>query len=234
VTTRHHSPDALGSALGKGHKVTFFQGRRDRLDAFRRGDRKVLAELFHHYVGDVALVLRRGFQVRNTTTGITFPTLGSGTAPAGPSDAPSLDGLWAAPWPTTLHASALSFSMAQPGCSCRKPQTALSTLLANGDAGMSSPSGLDIYVLKQLSSVASGTLTVVPSRPRPKGSLMRSYSAKWSSRTTWRRCFMGRCLALRCDVLPFGFRSGSEGDERPVRSGGAVAHDALCDPNLPN
>lgn len=51
--------------FAKSHVVSFFQGRRDRLDAFRRGDRQILAELFCHSVKDVSLVLRQGFQIRH-------------------------------------------------------------------------------------------------------------------------------------------------------------------------
>lgn len=43
--------------------MTFFDGRRDRLDAFRAGDPAVLAELFHASVDDVSLLLRRGFRL---------------------------------------------------------------------------------------------------------------------------------------------------------------------------
>jgi RNA polymerase sigma factor (sigma-70 family) len=41
----------------------FFNGRRDRLDAFRAGDRQVLAELFHFYVDDLSALLRHGFRL---------------------------------------------------------------------------------------------------------------------------------------------------------------------------
>lgn len=43
--------------------MTFFDGRRDRLDAFRAGDPATLTELFHAFVDDVASLLRRGFRL---------------------------------------------------------------------------------------------------------------------------------------------------------------------------
>lgn len=43
--------------------MTFFNGRRDRLDAFREGDRRTLTEVFHAYANDVSLMLRRGFRL---------------------------------------------------------------------------------------------------------------------------------------------------------------------------
>jgi RNA polymerase sigma-70 factor (ECF subfamily) len=42
--------------------MSFFDGRRDRLDAFRVGDRQVLSELFHFYVDEVAALVRHGFR----------------------------------------------------------------------------------------------------------------------------------------------------------------------------
>lgn len=44
-------------------RMTFFNGRRDRLDAFRLGDRAALAEVFHSYVDDVSQLLRNGFRL---------------------------------------------------------------------------------------------------------------------------------------------------------------------------
>ncbi len=44
--------------------MSFFHERRDRLDAFRKGDRNILAEVFYAYVDDVSLVLRRGFRLK--------------------------------------------------------------------------------------------------------------------------------------------------------------------------
>lgn len=43
--------------------MTFFDGRRDRLDAFRAGDRATLEALFRESVDDVSLLIRRGFRL---------------------------------------------------------------------------------------------------------------------------------------------------------------------------
>ncbi len=43
--------------------MTFFDGRNDRLTAFRAGDRTVLAAVFHTYADDVARVFRLGFRL---------------------------------------------------------------------------------------------------------------------------------------------------------------------------
>lgn len=43
--------------------MTFFSGRREQLDGFRRGERGVLTELFEFYVDDVSALLRQGFRV---------------------------------------------------------------------------------------------------------------------------------------------------------------------------
>jgi RNA polymerase sigma factor (sigma-70 family) len=50
-------------AVVRTAKMAFFEGRRDRLDAFREGDHRVLTELFHFYVDDVASQLRHGFRL---------------------------------------------------------------------------------------------------------------------------------------------------------------------------
>ncbi len=43
--------------------MTFFDGRRDRLDAFRRGERAVLTEVFHAYVDRISTLVRHGFRL---------------------------------------------------------------------------------------------------------------------------------------------------------------------------
>jgi len=43
--------------------MTFFNGRRDRLDGFRLGSRLILTELFQAYVDDVSQLLRLGFRL---------------------------------------------------------------------------------------------------------------------------------------------------------------------------
>lgn len=43
--------------------VTFFNGRRDRLEAFRLGNRAVLTEVFQVYADDVSKILRHGFRL---------------------------------------------------------------------------------------------------------------------------------------------------------------------------
>jgi RNA polymerase sigma factor (sigma-70 family) len=43
--------------------MTFFNGRRDRLDAFRLGSRCTLTEVFQAYVDDVSQLLRQGFRL---------------------------------------------------------------------------------------------------------------------------------------------------------------------------
>lgn len=46
--------------------MAFFDGRRDRLDAFREGDHRVLTEVFHFYVDEVSSLLRHGFRLGPT------------------------------------------------------------------------------------------------------------------------------------------------------------------------
>lgn len=43
--------------------MTFFAGNRDLLEAFRRGDRQVLAMVYDHYIGPLSHILRQGFSV---------------------------------------------------------------------------------------------------------------------------------------------------------------------------
>ena len=43
--------------------MTFFAGDRDLLEAFRRGDRQVLARVYDHYIGPLSHILRQGFSV---------------------------------------------------------------------------------------------------------------------------------------------------------------------------
>jgi RNA polymerase sigma factor (sigma-70 family) len=45
--------------------VSVFEGKRDLLDRFRRGDRAALAEVYERYVDDVAMVVRRGFTMES-------------------------------------------------------------------------------------------------------------------------------------------------------------------------
>ena len=51
--------------------MTVFEGNRQRLDAFRRGDRQALAEIFSWYARDVATLLRNGFHVGEV--GVSIP-----------------------------------------------------------------------------------------------------------------------------------------------------------------
>ncbi len=44
-------------------RMTFFNGRRDRIDAFRAGDRAVLTEIFHTYGDSVSALVRHGFRL---------------------------------------------------------------------------------------------------------------------------------------------------------------------------
>ena len=48
--------------------MTVFADNRPLLDAFRRGDRAALATVYHHYVDDIAAVIRHGFSI--PTSGI--------------------------------------------------------------------------------------------------------------------------------------------------------------------
>jgi len=50
--------------------VTVFVRRRELLDAFRRGERSALTEVYNHYVDRIALVLRRGFRLDATSIAI--------------------------------------------------------------------------------------------------------------------------------------------------------------------
>lgn len=45
--------------------MSVFEGKRDLLDRFRRGDRAALAEVYERYVDDVAMVVRRGFTMES-------------------------------------------------------------------------------------------------------------------------------------------------------------------------
>jgi RNA polymerase sigma factor (sigma-70 family) len=45
--------------------MSIFDHNRELLDRFRRGDRAALAEVYEHYVDDVALVARRGFTMES-------------------------------------------------------------------------------------------------------------------------------------------------------------------------
>lgn len=54
------------SATLVGPGMPFFNGRRDRLDAFREGDHRLLTELFHFYVDDVSSLVRHGFRLGST------------------------------------------------------------------------------------------------------------------------------------------------------------------------
>ena len=45
--------------------MSIFEHNRELLDRFRRGDRAALAEVYEHYVDDVALVARRGFTMES-------------------------------------------------------------------------------------------------------------------------------------------------------------------------
>ena len=61
--SRHAGSTRCGSSCAEGwyeSGVTVFQGRRDLLDAFRRGDRAALAEVYGCYADEVGLLLRRG------------------------------------------------------------------------------------------------------------------------------------------------------------------------------
>ena len=46
----------------------FFDGRRDRVDAFREGEHRVLTELFHASVDQVTSLIRHGFRLGTTRT----------------------------------------------------------------------------------------------------------------------------------------------------------------------
>jgi RNA polymerase sigma factor (sigma-70 family) len=45
--------------------MSIFDNNRELLDRFRRGERAALAEVYEHYVDDVALVARRGFTMES-------------------------------------------------------------------------------------------------------------------------------------------------------------------------
>ncbi len=45
--------------------MSIFDNNRELLDRFRRGDRAALAEVYEHYVDDVALLARRGFTIES-------------------------------------------------------------------------------------------------------------------------------------------------------------------------
>lgn len=45
--------------------MTVFEGKRDLLDRFRRGERAALTEVYERYVDDVAFVVRRGFTMES-------------------------------------------------------------------------------------------------------------------------------------------------------------------------
>jgi RNA polymerase sigma factor (sigma-70 family) len=56
------------SCDGSAHRwkpatMSIFDNNRELLDRFRRGDRGALAEVYEHYVDDVALLARRGFTI---------------------------------------------------------------------------------------------------------------------------------------------------------------------------